>query len=228
MPQNPQQLLDQLGDYIRDNAASKPTAPGTFGERAAAFGRRASASAGKGVLGAIEGAPKAAIGALGTAAGVALLSKFRKKPSLLKSIFSSGGPLTTALAYGAGATAIGGGVWAAGKGLEAATDPYKKERAFKALKSESPALVSGDPVHARKSFETLWRFNPDMAKDPLVASSFVRKAIAFKEEGVQSQDIKTLADVRKAMSDAKKNKSKPFAGVLPETAGDQMRFEPKE
>lgn len=218
-----QQLLDKL-------AASMPRPAPAAAAVARPFSVDAKSNLRDGVMSAIKGAPAAALAGIGGLATLMLGSKLKDhlapKPSILKTVFARNGPLTHALGYGLGAAAIGGSVFGVKKLHEHATEPGKRDAAFKMMKTENPAL--GHDAHVRKSFDTLWRFNPDMAKDPLVAGTFVRRAMAFKDEGIQSQDVKTLTEVRKNLADAKSKKHGPFDDVLPTTAGDLRGFAPKD
>jgi len=76
----------------------------------------------------------------------------------------------------AGGAALAGTGIATQYGLEALSRTGK-EKAFKSMLEEDRELKrmhTATPVRVRKHFETLFRFNPEMAKDPLVASSFVK------------------------------------------------------
>ncbi len=127
----------------------------------------------------------------------------RAKQSVMGHIMGHGGPFHTALGYGAAGAALGGGLYLANKAISGVTEPIHKERAFTRMVAEHPHLKHEDAKTVTRAFDTLWHFNPDMAKDPTVASSFVRRAAMFKDEGIQATDVKTLADIRKAMTDAK-------------------------
>jgi hypothetical protein len=126
---------------------------------------------------------------------------FKKPPTLGSQIKNSMG---TALGFGLAGTALGAGVLAANKGVGALVDPIVKQRSFEKMLEANPSLKNEDKTVTHRSFDTLYRFNPDMAKDPNTAGSFVRRAAMFKDEGIQSADVKMLAEIRKNMSEAKK------------------------
>lgn len=98
---------------------------------------------------------------------------------------------------GAGAI-LGTGGYAMAKGLRAvdrAIDSRGKQKAFDNMlqeDSELRRLNSARPAKVRAHFSTLFRFNPEMAKDPLVASSFVK--------GTASQDVMTHKTVQDLVS----------------------------
>lgn len=100
---------------------------------------------------------------------------------------------------------MAGGAYAGTQALRGATEPFIKQRAFNDMLKENPSLKNEDKDVVRKSFNTLHTFNPTMAKDPLVAGAFVRRAAMFKDEGIQASDVKTLAEVRKNLSDSRKS-----------------------
>lgn len=147
-------------------------------------------------------------GGLGTAGylGKKLLDRVTepKPPSVLKSVFGRGGAFGKAVGFGLGGLTLGAGAYGASKLLSSATEPLEKKKAFGEMLSENPNLKQEDPKIVERSFRTLFTFNKDMAKDPTLAGSFVRKALMFKDEGIQPNDVKTMSEIRKNMSDAKK------------------------
>lgn len=78
------------------------------------------------------------------------------------------------MAAGAAATITGAGV-AIKSGVTALRDRIEKPKAFKSMISASPGLKKRDPKGVQMTFNTLYAMNRDMAKDPLVASSFVAR-----------------------------------------------------
>ena len=93
----------------------------------------------------------------------------------------------------------------------------------------SPTGCPGDRVQdhrtLRRSFDTLYSFNPHMAKDPLVAGSFLRRALAFKDEGIQANDVKTLTEIRKNLAGARKDEG---GKGLMDRAKELQAFAPKQ
>lgn len=140
--------------------------------------------------------PAAAIGL-----GAYLWNK-RTAPTLASKVK---GNLANAIGFGLGGAALAGGAYAGTQALRGATEPFIKQRAFNDMLKENPSLKNEDKDVVRKSFNTLHTFNPTMAKDPLVAGAFVRRAAMFKDEGIQASDVKTLAEVRKNLSDSRKS-----------------------
>lgn len=158
------------------------------------------------------------IGLGGTLARDRIMAKLTKKPSVLKHMFSSHGPVVTALGYGVGAGTIGAGMWGAKKAYDHVNEPIQKQQGMKAMLTMHPNLKNEDHAHVARVYNTLYNFNKDMAKDPLVAGSFVRRAMQFREEGLQPNDIKTLTEIRKHMSDTK------GGTYLPTTPSDLSAF----
>jgi len=167
-----------------------------------------------------------AIGAPTAVAGYLWKKYTDRKPGLLAEVGSSA---RRALGYGAGAGAIMGGIWGASKLIDHFKEPVEKKKAFNAMMDENPGLKQEEPKVVSRSFNTLYTFNRDMAKDPTVAGSFVRRAAAFKDEGIQAADIKTIAEIRKSLSDSRlaDNRSGGREDLMVSTAPVLMGFAPK-
>lgn len=118
------------------------------------------------------------------------------------------------LTFGAGAAGIAGGI----KGIEALGDaaikPLQKRKAFNNMMEDNPGLKKEKPKDVKRVFNTLFRFNPKMAADPLVAGSFMKRTLQFKEEGIQPVDVKTLTEVGRNMSSNKASNSLLSAAFL--------------
>ena len=161
------------------------------------------------------------IGTVGAVAAKKISDRLSPKPSVLKHMFSGHGPVVTALGYGVGAGALGAGVWGAKKAYDAVNEPIQKDRGMKAMLEVAPALKHEDKTHVSRVYNTLYGFNKDMAEDPLVASSFVRRSLQFKEEGIQPNDVKTLTEIRKHLSESGKDSK------FPTSAADLVGFNNK-
>lgn len=135
----------------------------------------------------------------------ALMGKLFKK-SWSAETFGAGGVGRKALGLGAGAAIIGGGVSGTNKAIDHFSDKHKKKKYFKQMIAENPQLKKETPKDVTKVFNTLFRFNKKMASDPLVAGSFLKRSLQFKDEGIQPVDVKTLTEVGKHLSDTKKGR----------------------
>jgi hypothetical protein len=171
----------------------------------------------------------------GGAAGIAgagslkMIKNRINKPTLkskmikgVKGMFGKGSAGRKALAFGAGAAAIGGGIDALSSTQEAVTTPVKKKMYFKKMMAENPKLSTEKPEDVQKVFNTLFRFNKSIASDPLVAGAFMRRAMQFKEEGIQPVDVKTLVEVAE-----KRQKSKGDSAmrkIFPTSAAELSGF----
>lgn len=138
---------------------------------------------------------------------VAKLSKAIEKKasfwrSFTKSLSSSNmgkqmGDAMLAAGAGAAVTAVGVGAKA---GYEAVREKVEKPRAFKSMLGAMPGLKKEDPKAVQMTFNTLYGMNRRMAKDPLVAGSFVAKQVNRAEIGgeggayVDPQTTKLLMD----------------------------------
>lgn len=143
--------------------------------------------------------------------------KFHKMSPTKKALTKAFGKGTLgrkALGFGAGAAGIAGGI----KGLEAISEgiatPIKKRSAFNKMIDDNPGLKKEDQRDVKRVFNTLFRFNPKMAGDPLVAGSFMKRTLQFKDEGIQPVDVKTLTEVSRNMSGNKSNSSLLSAAFL--------------
>lgn len=104
-----------------------------------------------------------------------------------------------------GAAGIAAGVAAAGQagaaGFSYLREKIEKPRAFKDMMSAAPGLKKQDPKAVQRTFNTLYTMNRGMAKDPLVAGSFVSRNVerADTESGsgayIDPQTVKLLSDV---------------------------------
>ena len=115
--------------------------------------------------------------------------------------------LQKGLVWGTGAAGLTAGI----RGMDAAIDsvrvPRQKRKAFNDMTEDNPTLKKENTKDVARIFNTLHTFNPEMASDPLVAGSFMRRALQFKDEGLQPVDVKTLAEVRKLHSDGKRKET---------------------
>lgn len=59
----------------------------------------------------------------------------------------------------------------------------QKSRAFKTMMQENPHLKPRDATNTQRYFNTLWTTNREMAKDPIVAGSFVYNQHGQSDEG---------------------------------------------
>ena len=152
------------------------------------------------------------LGSLAAAAPLAAKAhkayKLRKMSPLKRALTKNFGKDTLGrkvLTFGAGAAGIAGGI----KGMEALSDatikPMQKRKAFNDMMDDNPALKKENPKDVKRVFNTLFRFNPKMAGDPLVAGSFMKRTLQFKDEGIQPVDVKTLTEVARNMSGGKSN-----------------------
>jgi len=103
----------------------------------------------------------------------------------------------------AGAAAIATG---ASKGMGAITERFGKARDYKAMMQVHPGLADKDPGQTQLYYNSLRRMAPSLAKDPLVAGSFVRNMMELQPEGgpaVPLQTAKLLTDAQKSVTQAK-------------------------
>lgn len=140
--------------------------------------------------------------------------------SFMKETFGPGGGGRKVLGYGAGVAALGGGVSLADTATEKMSNAVKKRSYYRGMLDDNPALKKENPKDVGRIFNTLFRFNKKMAGDPLVAGSFLKRSLQFKDEGIQPVDVKTLTEVGKHLADSKKGRS----SIL----GDAFKMSPKD
>jgi len=108
--------------------------------------------------------------------------------------------LGTALAgIGAAGLQAGKGVSYVAKMLQ---DKYQKPREYKAMMDAHPELHKHDAGKVQMAYNSLRHMAPTMAKEPLVAGSFVRNILAMETEGglaVPTETAKMLADTESKM-----------------------------
>lgn len=108
----------------------------------------------------------------------------------------------------ASAAIVGGA--AAGTGIyKALRDPVERRSSFKNMINMAPKLKAQDPEMVRAAFNTLHRFNPGYAKDPLVAGTFVQNALDW--ERIDMTQVNALV---KADSDMKKKDKAKGTGLF--------------
>ena len=109
----------------------------------------------------------------------------------------------------AGAAAL---VGAANVGLGAVEGAYKsltegkqKAKAFGNMMAVHKQLGQEDKSKVQQGFNTLWKFNPDAAQDPLLAGSFVQRTVDYG--AVTTDEVSKLVSMRKALRDAEGKES---------------------
>jgi hypothetical protein len=120
------------------------------------------------------------------------------------------------------------GVAAAGLGLKAGYDLLKekltRQRDYKIMVSANPSLRQHDAKQVQMVYSSLRRLSPSMARDPLLAGSFVRKTIELSPESGLSIDVmtaKTIAETQKNIQQAKSSRTSVYEAMLG-GAGKQM------
>jgi hypothetical protein len=109
---------------------------------------------------------------------------------------------TTAIVGGVGAL-LGAGSAGASALIQAAKDPIKKRLGKNRMYRENEWLRHEDNKTVDKFYNTLYRFSPTMAMDPLVSGSFMKRQLEYKDVGVQPSDVSTMVNIEKAVGDAR-------------------------
>lgn len=126
----------------------------------------------------------------------------------IKNLYGKMGPvskrvLENAAVFGGAGLLLSGGTAAAGALADAVKDPIKKRVGKNRMMRENPWLRHEDNKTVDKYYNTLYRFAPAMAMDPLVSGSFMKKQLEYKDVGIQPTDVNTLANIQKAVGQAK-------------------------
>lgn len=99
----------------------------------------------------------------------------------------------------------------AGDLYESAKRGLTRGRDYKNMLKANPDLArASNAVKAKAHFSTLHRFNPEFAKDPNIAGTFVRNAI-----DVPGSELASAKDLVKARADMQKPRELPGMGSAP-------------
>jgi len=121
--------------------------------------------------------------------------------------------LGAGIAVGVGAASTG-----AYSAFKKIMDYRASPRDYQAMMSAHPSLKKKPARQVQMLYNSLRTTAPDMAKDPLIAGSFIRNMMAVQpDEGlaIPMDTVKTLADTQKGISDARsKDKAPDFFNPL--------------
>jgi hypothetical protein len=94
--------------------------------------------------------------------------------------------------------ALAAGSYGAQKGFEAVSAKLNKAKAYKEMVEARPDLKDRDPQAVQRAFNSLYKFNPQYARDPLVAGSFVDSVST--SERLDLGTVNSLVQARKNMA----------------------------
>lgn len=116
---------------------------------------------------------------------------------------------------GLGGTAMSGALGVAGAGaaslgvlaVQKAYDAATKARDFKSMLEYAPdvmAMHQEDPKAVSQMFSTLRVFNPDFTRDPVVASSYVRRMVAepMGAGGIATEALQSREKIKHPLADS--------------------------
>lgn len=104
---------------------------------------------------------------------------------------------------GAAMAGLGG---AAGKGYKALKERFTKPKDYKAMLEANPSLRKEPAKKVQMLYNSLRTMAPTMAKDPLIAGSFVRDTLSLSPEAgpaISPLTAKTLVETQRNIADAK-------------------------
>lgn len=92
------------------------------------------------------------------------------------------------------------------------------EQSFsQALRDADPdSSIRQKPEAARKAFQTLVHFSPNVAAEPRAARSFMTKLVDYESQGVEPSDIKDLVEIERNFKQTA-NKPNPFFSAFSTT-----------
>jgi hypothetical protein len=96
--------------------------------------------------------------------------------------------------------------------MEDRKNESEKAGLYQEMMEANPQLKSRDATAVQRAFNTLHRFNPEFARDPMVAGSFVDAA--SEVERVDVNQVKNLVDARRSMADVRKGGPITATGLL--------------
>lgn len=131
-------------------------------------------------------------------------SAVRKNPYILASDIAKG--TAVGMAVGAGIKGIGTVLsHAVDRAYVGLTEGKDKAKAFSKMIGTSPELGKEPAAKVQRAFNSLYRWNPEMARDPLVASSFVQRTIDYG--AVTTQEVESMIKSRKYLNEARGGES---------------------
>lgn len=133
-------------------------------------------------------------------------------------------------------TAVGVGATMAGAaGIALASDLWSrakrgltKERNWKAIMAANPEIKTKfehEPKKVRMAFDTLHRFAPDIAADPLAGGALLYN-LSHSSEGTHIQHVRQAIDAQKAKNESGSNWL--WGGRGPTQMGNSMPFSPSK
>lgn len=96
---------------------------------------------------------------------------------------------------GAGVAAVGSATIA---GARAIADKSSLAYSYRNMLKNNPELAEEDSTSTQRAFKTLHRLNPEYAKDPLIAGTFVGNTL--RAESLHMGDLNQLVQARRAMA----------------------------
>jgi hypothetical protein len=100
------------------------------------------------------------------------------------------------------ALGIGGGIAGAGALADYLHRKATSRRRFHGALKEAPELTKKySPEDIKKRFKTLQRLSPETARDPILASSFLRQTMPLKDTGIQLPTVAAIAKARRDINE---------------------------
>ena len=141
------------------------------------------------------------------------MEELRGDPALMEKAAKSMGfmeaamPALKTLGFGAGvgigAGALSLGAGAIGDAIGKHRDSIDKAKHYKEMIEVNPELAdsNADATMVQRHFNTLHKFNPEYASDPVVAGTYVQNALEFSRPNIEA--INNLVNARKNLAQSK-------------------------
>lgn len=132
------------------------------------------------------------------------------KEASAASWWSQRSPLTRKVMLGAGAFIAG---QAASEVYGGVKNAIQKAHGFRSMMKHNPALGKEDKKRVHALYNTLHNVSPDLARDPVVANSWVKRMM-YQDEYVDPKTMSDLAGAQKSISQGRQGRISPFASAM--------------
>ena len=125
------------------------------------------------------------------------MPQHKEAAGVIDTLRAAGGPAFANALIQTGATAVAGGLlYGGGQLVGSLTGRINKSRAYRAMLKEHPEL--SDSPRIQRAFDTLWRFSPNTAQDPLVSGTFVKRVAEYGGL-IDPSQVKQLVDIERTV-----------------------------
>lgn len=150
--------------------------------------------------------------------GVPNYGPIQKDPGLRISDIAKG--TAVGMAVGAGIKGIGTMVSRAiDRAYVGLTEGKDKAKNFSKMLQSSPELGKENATKVQRAYNSLYRWNPEMARDPLVAASFVQRSIDYG--AVTTEEVERMVKTRMNLGKSREQESL-LGGLAPVSGSEEV------